>query len=136
MTTQAAGTFYLAKICKANAASAAMSAAVQAEPFDLATSRAKTAVYRDAVRQVITDFTKPNTLWPTAVKADVAAFVEGFYTELSHAESLAQTNNEPGFIDAWNAWTDPAAPNPAHVASQKIRLKLGLAADAKASCKL
>lgn len=75
-----------------------MSTAVQAEPFDLATSRAKAAVYRDAVRQVITDFTGPSTLWPTAVKPDFAAFVEGFYTELSQAEGLAQTNNAPASL--------------------------------------
>lgn len=136
MTTKAAGAFFLAKTCKANAASVAMSDTVQAEPFDLAASRTKSGVYRDAVRQVITEFTKPSTLWPTEVKPDVAAFVDGFYTELSEAEKLAQTNNAPGFIDAWNAWTDPAAARPAHVASQKIRLKLGLPADALASCEL
>lgn len=136
MTTEAAGALYLAKICKANAAGQAMSAVVQAEPFDLATAQAKAAVYRDAVRQVITEFTKPSTLWPAEVKPDVADFVEGYYTLMSRAERLAHSNNAQGFLDGWKAWTDPTVESPAHVASQKIRLKLGLAADGKASCNL
>lgn len=102
----------------------------------MAQAQAKTHAYRDALRQTILEFTKPSTLWPAAVKPDVEAFVEGLYGEMSQAEIVAQNTNSTGFFNAWNAWTDPAAPSPVHVASQKIRLKLGLTADARASCKL
>lgn len=136
MTAKAAGAFYLATICKSNAASAAQTAAVQAEPFDLAQAQARTRAYRDALRQTILEFTKRTTLWPAAVQPDIDSFVEGLYGEMSQAEIVAQSTNPTGFFDAWNAWTDPTAASPVHVASQKIRLKLGLAADAKASCKL
>lgn len=134
MTPSAAGAYYLATVCKSNAAGAAMTTVVHTDPFDLAASREKAGVYRDALRQVILEFTKPDVLWPESVKPDVAAFVEGLYEEMSHAESLSADTEAAAFNSTWNAWTDPAAPNPSHLASQKVRLKLGLSADAHASC--
>ncbi len=134
MTPAAAGAHYLATVCKSNAAGAALTTSVHTDPFDLVASKEKAGAHRDALRQVILEFTKPDLLWPESVKPDIAAFVEGLYGEMSHAESLAANVNADGFTSTWNAWTDPAAPNPAHLASQKVRLKLGLSADAMGSC--
>lgn len=111
-----------------------MTTVVQTDPFDLAASKEKAGAYRDSLRQVILEITKPDVLWPESVRPDIAAFVEGLYEEMSNAEGLASNTNTAGFTSTWNAWTDPAAANPAHLASQKVRLKLGLSADAAGSC--
>lgn len=114
----------------------AQTAAVQAEPFVLAEAQAKSRAHRDAIRQTIVQFTRPSTLWPAEVKADVAAFVDGLYAQMSEAEALAQSTSPEGFMEMWNAQTEPTDHQATLVAAQKIRLKLGLSADAKASCKL
>lgn len=136
MTPTDAGAYYLATICKSNAAGASLGTVINTDPFDLAASREKAGAYRDALRQVILEFTKPDLVWPESVKPDISAFVDGLYGEMTHAESLSANTDAAGFSSTWNAWTDPATANPAHLASQKVRLKLGLSADAHGSCGL
>jgi hypothetical protein len=134
MTVAAAGSFYLANVCKSNAASDALSTVVSVDPFDLAGSQEKAKAYRDALRQVIVEFTKPEVLWPDAVKGDITVLVDGLYEAMGQAASLALTTTPSGFIESWNAYTDPATAKTTLPASQKVRLKLGLSADSKASC--
>lgn len=136
MTVDEAGKFYLGVICKSNKTAAALNATAQVLPFDLAASVRDAALERDAIKMSIQQLSAPSRPWPTAVTQDVDAFVEGLYGELSNAASLAASNTKEGFIETWNAYTDPKTPSPAHVASQKIRLKLGLSADAVGSCGL
>lgn len=136
MSVAEAGKYYLAVICKSNKASQSMTNTVHAEPFDFAAARKATAVYRDEIRTVIQKLSAPKLKWPTVVSKDVDTFVQGLYGELGKAANASQAENADAYIADWNVWTDPAAQGTSLEASQRVRLKLNLPADAKASCKM
>lgn len=132
LTTEEAGKAYLAAVCPSNIQANKTSDVVQAEPFDLTASKTETTALRDAYRTTIEKLTSEKTLWPEAVKADVAALTEVMYDDLSGAENVAKQTTESDFTSAWNSWTSSRADRPG--TAQKIRLKLGLPADTAASC--
>ncbi|MEW1822391.1 hypothetical protein AB0323_16640 [Arthrobacter sp. NPDC080031] len=134
MSVAEAGQFYLSVMCKSNKVADSMNASVEAHPFVLAAADRDTALYRDAIKASIQQLSAPPRAWPDVVAADVNAFLDGLYGELTHAASAALSTTQQGYFAEWNAWNNPSAPDPSHVAAQKIRLKLGLSADAVASC--
>ncbi|MEI2278993.1 hypothetical protein OHC50_16130 [Paenarthrobacter ilicis] len=134
MLPDAAGAAYLAAVCPMNSVGIALNTTMQASPLDIVAAKRDAGLYRDAVKDVIQRMSAPPAAWPTAVEKDVNDFVEALYVEMSHAETLSAIETREGIIASWNAWNDPSEPYPAHVASQKIRLKLDLPADSKASC--
>ncbi|MFE4197266.1 hypothetical protein ACFRJ9_15490 [Paenarthrobacter sp. NPDC056912] len=131
---EAAGVAYLAAVCPMNEAGTTLNATMQANPVDIVAAKRDAGLYRDSLRSVIQQMSAPPAAWPAAVEKDVSDFIEGLYAEMSQAETLSAIETREGIIASWNAWNDPSQPYPAHVASQKIRLKLGLPADSKASC--
>ncbi|WP_043805991.1 hypothetical protein [Paenarthrobacter aurescens] len=134
MLPEAAGAAYLAAVCPMNEVGTDLNTTMQASPLDIVAARRDAGLYRDSVKAVIQKITAPPAPWPATVEEDVSDFVEALYTEMSHAETLSAIETREGIIASWNAWNDPTEPYPAHVASQKIRLKLNLPADSKASC--
>lgn len=132
LTTEEAGKAYLAAVCPSNIQANKTSDVVQAEPFDLAASKTETAKLRDTYRSTIEKLTNEKTLWPEAVKADIAALTEVMYDDLSGTENVAKQTTQPDFTSAWNSWTSSMTDRPG--TAQKIRLKLGLPADTAASC--
>jgi hypothetical protein len=134
MLPDVAGAAYLAAVCPMNAAGTTLNATMQASPLDIVAVKRDAGLYRDSVRDLIQKLTVPPSPWPTVVEKDINDFSEALYVEMSHAETLSAIDTQEGIIASWNAWNDPSEPYPAHVASQKIRLKLNLPADSKASC--
>jgi hypothetical protein len=97
--------------------------------------QAKAAVLRDGYHEAIDKLISKDVHWPDAVQTDVAAFVDGLYAEdLSPVSALASETTASDFVAAYNRWLSPNAPQTAHVASQKIRVKLGLSSDALVTC--
>lgn len=132
MTTVEAGKKYLSIVCPGNALSYKAAAVVQAEPFNLKTSKAATAALRDGFRKEIETLTDEKVLWPANVKADIAALADSMYGDVTGTESAANQSTQSDFITVWNDWTSL----PARSTAQKIRVKLGLPSDTKVSCNI
>lgn len=137
MSNEAAGAYYLAVMCKSNAVSEDLFKVAEVKPLDFPAAKAKAAILRDGYHEAIDKLTSKDVHWPETVQTDVAAFVDGLYAEeLSPVSALAAETTADGFVATYNRWLSPSAPATAHVASQKIRVKLGLSSDALGTCSL
>lgn len=131
MSVADAGKFYLTTVCPTNALGDKASAIMQTKPLDLGAAKSATAALRDGHRKVVETLSDPKVLWPDVVKADIVTLTDAIYGEVSGADNVAKQTTESGLINAWNGWTSPPA---LASTAQKIRLKLGLAADTSSSC--
>ncbi len=131
MSVGEAGKYYLAAVCPTNVLSKKTSAIVQTKPLDLEAAKSAAAALRDSQRKLIETLSDAKVLWPDVVKEDVATLAEASYGEVTGADSVAKQTSEANVIAAWNAWASSPIIAPT---GQKIRLKLGLAADTSGSC--
>lgn len=134
MSLASAGKFYLAEVCKINAKADELNAIAVATPLNLPAAKKKSAQSRDVTKGVIESFSRPDVLWPDAVKPDIAALIEVLYGDVATGETLSTQTTEDGFWATWNSAYSPANAKASAIPAQKVRLKLGLSADMSGSC--
>lgn len=130
LTDQAAGKYFLDTICAANKLVVPFNAAFAEKPANFTTGHDTAAAYRDGLAAAAKALAAPPLAWPQSVKADVDAFVNALYADVSDVETIAQQTTLGGLVQAWN--TQTAAKGGPEASA--IRIKLGLPSDAKASC--
>jgi hypothetical protein len=134
MSLDSAGKFYLTEVCKLNAKVDELNAVAQATPLNLPAAKQKSAEARDVTKAVIESFSRPDVVWPEAVKPDIAALIDVFYGEVTTGETLSTQTAASGFYATWNSAYSPANVKASGIPAQKVRLKLGLPADTSGSC--
>jgi hypothetical protein len=139
LTVEEAAQTYLDGVCPSNAAVRALSdeantAFTAGVPLNVAAANEKAAATRDSYRTLVEKFTADTTVWPELVDADIDALVETIYTDVALTGQMADAPDEATFIGSWNVWTDPVRQAETSGVPQKIRAKLELPADSKASC--
>lgn len=132
LTIEEAGKAYLAAVCPTNLQSNKTTTVLQTEPFDLPAAKTEAVALREAYRTTIQGLSNEQTLWPEAVKSDIAALTEVMYDDLTRAQNVASQTTREDLVSVWNDWTSAMTDRPG--TAQKIRLKLGLSSDTTASC--
>lgn len=127
MSVEDAANYYLDTVCPANAASETWNTATASGEFPAYKASAQPLV--DAYSAAAARFDDPTVLWPAQIEpADITALSNSYYADISILQGIANANTEA------EANFTFASRDAAAAASQKIRARLGLAADTTSSC--
>lgn len=133
LTTKAAGIYYLAMTCKANAKAdlyaAAISVAGQSSANtgpDLDNLKSAAGAYLQASQDAALGLDHPRAAWPASVRKSILVVRNGYMAE---RRSLQDLYGATSMSDAAAAASEFPDPSKANAASNLIRSKLGLPSD-------
>ena len=128
MSKTEAADLYLKTVCPSNFASDDLFNAFNADPVDLEAIKSAAAAFAATEENAAQTFDDSSILWPKNVKSDMPAMAEDAFSTLSWISQIQGANT---IEETYVAVPDLTKSS---TASQRIRSRLGLSSDTKASC--
>jgi hypothetical protein len=131
MTVVEAGEMYLQAVCPGNNATDKFFADINVETPDIAILKADAVSLVDAFTRGTEILDEETILWPEDIADSITTIADADYASIGWAQSMVNAETLDDFIGF--TYTQPGTPESA-TAAQKIRARLDLTSDTKASC--